>query len=629
MKYSTLYENALQRRVARLERYVYEKTVGRGTNPSTAFKVWQWLMDEGPKSFEDILNHFNTSAARFLSDGIRERCLFRQNGMYSANPNYEWEDAGVIQRDSTNANSNADNTVANEEPAPTRARRLPRAPREPRQRTVTPNLYSRKYEEVKAAVDAGQPVDQPNEKGVTPLVYACRDSKNITGQIIKLLLDNGANPNQKDGNKPVVIVAMDRKNLDGLRELISHGAGAAGSLFDLNRGDPLIVCAIKRGIYEDDILLSLIPDGARSLYRQYSLWFDIFNNTILPYFLLGHIKESAYRSIVDKLIVADNPENLYLSVRSDSIMKEFAKGFSILADKFKNAGVMPPLPNFRGYATADYRENIGVTRKLYDLIELVSNGTLKVVNVENFLTQASNICLALNKPLDVIYDFVTDDFIKDANKNQLKNLMYSAKNNGNISVLNKIAKSHRRFLENNNDFSDIIDTIAHTRDEATTRALCRILGNNLKSRYHMSPLTVRDIITSSNEYFIEYIFDIGLGQQVIDGMTNIPASDIFRQVATRLGYDIDAAIQNNRNNNPYRLSDDDDYMIDKILRKISEDEWSRDCEQYITQHPEILLDEDIQEAINDPNNASNLTARQLKQRAARVAQNQPKDKYDL
>ena len=68
-----------------------------------------------------------------------------------------------------------------------------------------------------------------------------------------------------------------------------------------------------------------------------------------------------------------------------------------------------------------------------------------------------------------------------------------------------------------------------------------------------------------------------------------------------------------------------DAMISRVVDHIEEDEWSREAERYITEHPEILLDEDVTDALEKhPDTA---TARQLKRRIERMPRE--KEVYDM
>lgn len=114
----------LERRIAMLEKIVDEKTYGHGGEQSLAYKVWSYLMNNGPSRLEDVMsitpdlkpNTLHTKLNYF----VRYDLLTKDHGVYAANPDYNWDDAGVIERDSISAMVNAINQrkAAAAEPKP-------------------------------------------------------------------------------------------------------------------------------------------------------------------------------------------------------------------------------------------------------------------------------------------------------------------------------------------------------------------------------------------------------------------------------------------------------------------------------------------------------------------------------
>ena len=85
----------LERRIAKLEKQINEKTVTRGSD-SKAFKFWKYLRDEGPKTRPEIRKHFGSSS--IILDMVKDGALFNNGNLYEYNPDYKWDDVGVIPR---------------------------------------------------------------------------------------------------------------------------------------------------------------------------------------------------------------------------------------------------------------------------------------------------------------------------------------------------------------------------------------------------------------------------------------------------------------------------------------------------------------------------------------------------
>ena len=217
-----------------------------------------------------IASHTATATATAsLNFYVANNLLTKIGDRFAANPDYAWDDIGVIPRTAQQElmNSLRDAPIVNDEDEihvePTIK---DRNTRQPRVKEVKQNLFSRKYDEVKAAIDAGEDCRVANDNGVTPLVYACRDTKNQSADIVKLLLDHGANPNDLDGKRPVIFTALEKRNYDVVKELASHGA----DLDTFYKHVIPIVYAIYNGV-TDDTLLALVKPKAIEIGGRWSL----------------------------------------------------------------------------------------------------------------------------------------------------------------------------------------------------------------------------------------------------------------------------------------------------------------------------------------------------------------------
>lgn len=608
----------LERRLRYLERLVYEKSVGRGGS-SIAMNMWTFLMDHGPATKEEIDAGLgprysnNPTINSYLKAGL----ITQRGNRYVANPDYSWDDVGVISRDVPpevlqaiddlpDASELQDGPVSNSRR--TRNNTNTRAPRQPRTREVKQNLFSRKYEEVKAAIDAGQDCTAANEKGVTPIMYACRDPKGDSGAIVELLINNGANVNDYDGNKKIIFNAIKYSNHSAVKALVEHGADLT---FSFKKMQPLAY-ALQELEYDDAGIQTLLLLATPACYGG-------MYNDLLDAFRRG-LPRDTYTELINK--VYDSSDRLRYVYAGSIYRNELSAGISALYDRFiEVTGTMPPLDY---YDARSLSGNTYAYNKLYDTIRDVANGKIKYYSAYKYSQVALVVCKTLNKPCNFIYSFVTPEFVVDAcnnttrGKDDIQHIISDAIKLKLVGTLNVIAKSKVNSL----DSSVIVRNVLEygKDDRSVTVAALKIASNCIKSfggRY-----ILRDVSECSNEYVIDWVIDKGFGQSLVDYIGTY-ASDYCKKALTEAGFDIENKTPPDVRNAKAEYNDAKDY----ILRQISNDTWSTTANSYIDKHPQLLKDDEIVDAVNSNLNG-NITARQLKRRIDALPKEEP-DKYDF
>ena len=91
----------LEKRLSRIEKLVKnERSVNRLGEQSVAFQIWKFLMNNGPKSSSEIKDIFPSDKRRMIAtvqhDMVEKDCIRRNGQMYTANPDYEWDDIGIL-----------------------------------------------------------------------------------------------------------------------------------------------------------------------------------------------------------------------------------------------------------------------------------------------------------------------------------------------------------------------------------------------------------------------------------------------------------------------------------------------------------------------------------------------------
>ena len=91
----------LEKRLSRIEKLIKnERSVNRLGEQSVAFQIWKFLMDNGQKSSSEIKDIFPSDKRRMIAtvqhDMVEKDCIRRNGQMYTANPDYEWDDIGIL-----------------------------------------------------------------------------------------------------------------------------------------------------------------------------------------------------------------------------------------------------------------------------------------------------------------------------------------------------------------------------------------------------------------------------------------------------------------------------------------------------------------------------------------------------
>ena len=607
-----MYNYLLERRVKRLEQLIYEKTVTRG-NDSRAYTIWKLLRDEGPLTRPEIRDRLGWTTP--IIEMEQEGCVFKNGNRYSYNPDYNWEDVGVIPRTaqqelqqslqqairSGNVEVDDEVTDAPDDSSTQRVTRT-RAPREPRQREITPNLFSRKFEEVKAAVDAGQNVNQIDDKGRTPLLWASMSNKPEAGQIIEYLLSHRANPNATDRRgTPAIFLAIKHKNIEAIKALAKRVNLGYRHLMKYP-----IVAAINNEVYDEDTLLSLIPisliEGIKSVSSNTN---DNNKDIITNLSASSNSFSNAYKEIIDRYISVYGKE-LYNVVTSQRLLTELFRGKTVLYDALNKAKSMIRLYDIPGgYSTS-------VLTQVHSYMLNAIKEKYEFADLKNFIHVANAIEQSVPEiKNDSIFNYmrITPEFILSlSNKDYVSFVEYYLKyfNPSKIKEIIKckypIKGAYAGSLLNAIVTSDI-------PSNAIPTAL-RLLNFAVNPSYYNIESAAR-IRRSDNEYLIDWAIDHDLGE----ALSKLDYASISTLCASKLaeaGYTVDKTGYSSK-----------ERMISQLLSAIKQDSWDRNLEKYVNDNPEVLLDDRITDAIED--NSESVTAMQLKRKIDAL----PKDVYDF
>lgn len=632
MKSSLLESYKLQRRISALESIINERTVGPNGQPSKAYQIWDYLMNNGPTSVDDLKSALPKDITKYINFFADNDLLHKNGNMISANANYSWDNVGVIPRTaqqelmqdvrnnidapSMDDPMNAMNTPEDGEDSATPSR----SARAPRARRVRANLFSRKIEEVRAAIDEGQDVNQKNDKYQTPLVYAC-NAKQDTSDIVKLLLANGANPNDEFYNKPCISMVIRSNNNESLLALVLAGASWYGS--DEYRN---VINASNEDTFNKILDKDFTGNVKAYLY-------------ILSEILLKSWNKFKSDSITNKILsiafnnASDKRSILQLIDRIGGSRQLQADYYIAVMDACYKNGWVPAIDNF---TDSDYN-NQPLCKKLFDSLNLLREGKVKLYDPSSlYLSTVIYIGNKYNWEMGDLSNILTQSYMDSHKEDWQYRFIYYFATSGQSSELVNVLKRIKLKRFSGYDFRNIIQLIADRNDSDLARALCKqmrsYLINELLDQYNYFVLD--KIVGSKNEYFINYIIGIDTSKEFINLLIEQCEEEIERGNESRAsvcikvlqdnGYSITSDSKSNaRNDRKNRL------LIRKIVEFINDDRMTSDIRQEINNNPSILDNEDIQKALNDPSNEHSVTARQLKRQYDQWAAAAEKPKYDM
>lgn len=639
----------LIQRVAKLEKLMFERSVGRG-GQSIAMNIWSFLMDHGPATKEEIdsalgSRYSNTTA---LNSWVKPGLIVKQGNQYVANPNYVWDDVGIINRSSTGpsaaeiaaAMQDANDGEFGDEQPSTRSRgRATRAPRQPRPaRAVTPNLFSRKFAEVKQAVDNGEDVNQRNDKGKTPLTWALMSNKPEAEEIAQYLIDHGARLNMGDsrGITPVVYaVKYNHPNI--VRYMLNNEnedirINSRMSYIGAGRGrTSLLEVAAQNGWPLKDLPLLIRPGFFNSGWV-----YELLSNVLGTYYkdsspaekqaFANHCINTHFDSTDDNDIAMSNMSSV-TTLYSDT-NKSIGKYFR---NAIRDAGYVPFLGNTyrRGAVSGNEQEIYDIAR---DLISGKLKNTLSTSPFSTFLQYLGDACAALNRP-SLVGEVLNQNMIDSMPSKWAWNLLDDAISDGSSSVNDMLKLKYKK------PSPDIIRNIlislteseflANSSSKAITRQVCKLLSkyiNSLSLHPRIDYYTLSRITKSNNRFLIDFMIDHGFGQELADCQCNSKSNECIDALNDANITSTDDKSQEERTAIEDKRSFNE--LVSEIINAISVDAMSIGLQNKIRSYPNALLDPRVQEAINEAD-PDNITARQLRIQADRARPDEVKDTYDF
>lgn len=496
--------------------------------------------------------------------------------------------------------------------------------RRTRSNKVTANIFSKKLADVKAAVEAGQDVNQTNDKGLTPLALACK-SKVILSDIVEYLLDHGANANDVVDNKrkPAIFAVLDKGDLKSVVSLVEHGAN-----LDVHygyHGTPVIEYALKDCKIKDiDVLITLIPDDLSFFDRFRTLRYLTVNRSTVS----GNVD-----SLISKLTdvdAGDRSEFVYfifhnagsINDNNQIVIEDLRYGNGVVFDKFVSYGYLPFVGSKQ--SVIDSYSKVALN-KVYNAIKLARDGKLEygyLNTLRLFLEMCDKVCIALNVP-SIMYDLINVDFINNSSKDIVASAIEFLLGNNKIEKIKELSKGNLK----RNDYAaqvTIACIVYESRfniNQARTAAGCRLLNKFMTRPIELLTIHIKNIQETRDTVLLDYLFECGMGDILTARKYASYLSNEFIDACKEYGFEIKSGV-NKQNEDDYRAH------IADIVIAIEEDTWNRVLEKIVTENPRILFSDEVQAALNDSRNSSSFTRRQLLRKIEQLPSDVA-DAYDM
>ena len=612
-------EKLLEKRLSRLERVLVERSIGKNSEPSKAYRIWDYLMNNGPTSVADLKRVLPDDITRAINFFAKNDLLVKNGDMVSANADYAWDDVGVIPRTAEQEvlndignKLNSTNTDSSDSPTPTR------------RRTVKANLFSRKVEEVKAAIDAGQDVNHINDKGQTPLIYAC-GSKTDTGPIVELLLENGADPTITiNGDRSKCIsLAIKNKNISVIKALALGGV----ALHNIYKNTDCYLCALID--YLDEATFSKVLD------KHFS------SNTRLYTYILNSIIKSAFRKY-GTIVIAKILNICFSNVGKGYDLDQFIHNLPIigtyiipdeLCEEILNICIKNGcVPNCKGIEN-DYSlwgKNKYISKMLFGTVNDVCSGKLKLYDESSeYFNIIDFISSKYGWAIDNITDILTQSVIDRQSARWGWRYIYRAEESDKIKLLRKF--KFKRLKQQVQDIGMYILPLLNTNNKELTIALFKQTRSYIISfiDYYLSNGLVSNITGIKNKYFFECLLDLDDSEYIGNKLAHFCSrsaystnSQVCIDALAEAGYDL------NKDDIDYNKIKNNNGLINDIIDHINDDTMSTNTRRTIEADPSILANSRIQDALNKADD-DNTTARQIRTMYDRWAATAEKDKYDM
>lgn len=471
---------------------------------------------------------------------------------------------------------------------------------------VKPNIFSKSINAVKAAVEAGEKINQTDDKGRTPLICLAASKSQGLGEVASYLLDHGANILANYNNLNVYELACKYHNESVMEAMLKSDAIK-------NIADPFD-CLVKYKMYtgQNGDLVALAAAADSQTYR-YSDHLELY---------MAMESDSITRSQYEEFITdwIENTPRVPATIRSEAVTKELENGITASMEAFAKKFNILFCENSYTNIASSISEDTAET--LLSLYKQAVAGKLKIYGaLSKFNINLNVLCQITGESTDFLGDLYTPAFIKSMRDGDQGKLFHRALNDDNKNLLKNIVDA--KISRAGSGIINSIISLVNPKNKEITRLALRLLDKS----YELKNIDFVRIAGCGNKYLIAYFVDKGYGE-------DLAIQDKISEVCKEVLDDNDIDIQQTKDS--YKHNIDKDYakisrniLIKDIVTKITHDTWGRYYDQEIAKDPSLLLDDRVVKAIEDSEKEGGAIARQLRRRLDAIRSSMPKDLYDM
>ena len=471
---------------------------------------------------------------------------------------------------------------------------------------VKPNIFSKSINAVKAAVEAGEKVNQTDSKGRTPLICLAASKSQGLGEVASYLLDHGANILASYNDMNAYELACKYHNESVMEAMLKSDAIK-------NIADPFD-CLVKHKMYTcpngDLVALAAAADSQTYKYGDHlELYMAMESN---------RITRSQYEEFITNWI--ENTPRVPATIRGEAVTKELENGITASMEAFaKKFNILFCENGYTHIASSMSEDTAEIILSLY---KQAAAGKLKVYgSLSIFNINVNVLCKITGESTDFLGDLYTPAFIKSMRDGDQGKLFYKALNDDNKNLLKNIVDA--KISRYGGDIINSIISLVNSKNKELTRLALRLIDRS----YELNNTDLVSIARCSNKYLIAYFVDKGYGE-------DLALQDKISEVCKEVLDDNDIDIQQTKDS--YKHNIDKDYakisrnnLIKDMVDKITHDTWGRYYDQEIAKDPSLLLDDRVVKAIEDSEKEGSAIARQLLRRLNAIRSSMPKDIYDM
>ena len=477
---------------------------------------------------------------------------------------------------------------------------------QPTLEAVKPNIFSKNINAVKAAVEAGEKVNQTDSKGRTPLICLAASKTQWLGEVASYLLDHGANILASYNNLNAYELACKYHNESVMEAMLKSDAIK-------NIADPFD-CLVKYKMYKgpngDLVALAAAADSQTYKYGDHlELYMAMESNCIT---------RSQYEEFITNWI--ENTPRVPATIRGEAVTKELENGITASMEAFAKKFNILFCENSYMHIASSISEDTAET--ILYLYKQATAGKLKVYGALSIFNINVNVlCKITGESTDFLGDLYTPAFIKSLLDSDQDKLFYRALNDDNKNLLKNIVDA--KISRGGGYIINSIISLVNPKNKEITRLALRLLDKS----YELNNTDFVRIARCGNKYLISYFVDKGYGE-------DLALQDRISEVCKEVLDDNDIDIQQTKDS--YKGNIDKDYakisrniLIKDMVNKITHDTWGRYYDQEIEKDPSLLLDDRVVKAIEDSEKEGGAIARQLRRRLNAIRSSMPKDLYDM